>query len=159
MSIKKEFIKNMQERGITPEQYMQDMQFIKDFSNEIDEILLRDEQEGKIKYTRTGYYKLNDGSKASGYDGAKKADKHYIKNVFNKRKVEKLEYIINTYFRHLDKIRFEKDDIRPFKIEQTNSLLGKQKGDLMICKRWASNTYEDMRDEMMIDFISKSNII
>jgi hypothetical protein len=103
-----------------------DMDFIDEFNDEIKEIIKIDENQGKIKYTRTGYYKLNDGKKTSGYDAMRKCDKHYINEILNKEKINIIENIINNYFINVYIPKNRKPDIE-FKIEHTNAILSKDK--------------------------------
>lgn len=115
-----------------------DMQFIIEFNNEINRITQIDEEQGKLIYTRTGYYKLNDGKKTSGYDGAKKADKYYINNVFEKDKVNRLEQLINYYFLNVYTHPNRQPD-KPFVINQSNCILSRD------INRWEYKVEKDIR--------------
>ena len=117
--------------------FYDDIHFINEFSREIDFIINNDHRDGKLIYTRTGYYKLNDGKKTSGYSGAVKADKYYINDVFDKLKINRLEYIINLYFEN------------NFEIKNTNCLLSKEHG------RWIHETNKCIRlDDDFIHLIN-----
>ena len=117
--------------------FYDDIHFINEFSREIDFIINNDHIDGKLIYTRTGYYKLNDSKKTSGYSGAAKADKYYINDVFDKLKINRLENIINLYFEN------------NFKIKNTNCLLSKE------FERWIHETNKCIRlDDDFIHLIN-----
>jgi hypothetical protein len=122
---------------ITKEEFLEGITYILSFSEEIDKITKAEEMKGNIKYTRTGYYKLNDGSKTSGYDGAIKADKHFINNIFSIEKVTETERLINYLFPHFLNKNGHRN--KPFKLINTNCLLSRNS-----C-RWEYETFKAYR--------------
>ena len=98
--------------------FLDDMTFIRNFDNEISDIIKIDEENGKLKYFKNYSYKLINNEKPDKKKQQLTADKYYIDNILDKYKMRKLEDIMSLYFES------------NFKIEESRSLLSKQ------FKRW-----------------------
>lgn len=143
----KKLLLHLHKYQITKEEFLEGITYILTFSEEIDTIAKGEELKGNIKYTRTGYYKLNDNKKTSGYDGAIKADKHFINNILSFEKVAETERLINYLF---PSKFYNNERSKPFQLKDTTCLLSREN-----C-RWEYETFKKSRThEMFLKLLNK----
>jgi hypothetical protein len=75
-----------------------DFEFLKNIIDETNLMITHLRNSNELIYTRTGYYRLNDNIKSSGYSGATRATKSIFENKMNKCDLDRINHIINKYF-------------------------------------------------------------
>lgn len=105
--------------GSNKRDFEEDLSFVNIFYNEIKDRVNRDEENGQLIFTKSGYYRLWN-SELKRMKGVEMANKFYIDNVLNKQKLERIKKIINLYFTGINGF-----DEPVFEVIHTKNLLGK----------------------------------